>query len=145
MSNHSVLNNLELGSRLGVICMRVGEAFVLCLIVFFIPYLTPLRESAIPLALILYTFVRAHEVAYGYADSRGIRYRRYFQWHAVTWSQVESITKDSRIVIVVNLGKGWFFNRKIMFLENPPVGELLKKSSVFERVRDAWIDGRSAG
>jgi hypothetical protein len=142
MSSHFVHSKLKLGSRLGFLCMRLGEAFVVGFILYFIPYLTPIRESAIPLAIIAYTFARAHEVAYGFADDVGIHFKRYFRWNFASWDQVESITQTSRISIAVALSGKSIVNRKVLFLENPPLSELVKKPKTFPELRAAWMEGR---
>ena len=129
---------------MGLVCMRVMEIVTLCLIGFFIPYISPLRESLIPLVIIAYTFARAHEVAYGSADTTGIRFKRYLRWHFVRWQDIQSVTKNSKISMTVVLERKNFLNRKIVFIENPAVRDLLRDSNTFQMLQETWIENRQA-
>jgi hypothetical protein len=144
MFGNAAHNRIALGSRNGLLFMRVGEAILVCLFGLSVPYFHPLSVAVISLAIVAGFLTKLHEFAFGFADESGIRFRRYFRWHFLPWRNVESITRESKITISLRLENKNLFNRTLRFFENPEVRNLMRESHIFHDVRDAWIEGREA-
>lgn len=139
-----------IGSRSGWLATRIMEAFV---VVFSIVLIPPMLLHSAPFhtegmdflflsifgALMLGAFGHAHQIVYGFADDGGIRYKRYFNWKSVDWSEIESISRRPMGAIRVDVGRYKFFNRRLLFMRDIVLFGEQRKFVSFDNLRSAWI------
>ena len=145
MSNHTENSNkLIIGSRATWLFMRIAQVFVLLIFLFFMPQIIHIGGSfrGIIAVVMLYTFAEAHRVAQGYSDSEGIHYKRYFTWTYVNWNHVQRITKQSIVMISVDLEQENFLNHRVVFLRNINLSKPKETLNDFDSLRGAWIRGQ---
>jgi hypothetical protein len=90
-------------------------------------------------SLILGGVGQAHQVVYGFADDRGIRYKRYFKWKSVNWGEIESISRRPMGTIRADVGRYKFFNRRLLFMRDIVLFGEQRKFVSFDNLRSAWI------
>ena len=119
-------NTRKLGKFWMWLTTRVSLLLVLIFILVMLGPLEPLFKGLVflPILFLVVILEWQYPVAYGYADTNGIRFRRYFRRHSASWKEVKSIEWRS-------LGSGF-----MLFLEPAPgrprkIGFLLDRASLW--------------
>lgn len=116
----------------------------LLLLIIFAPFI--IHSGALFLgifaSIMLYTFAQANQVVHGFADDQGIHYKRYFSWRSASWGQIQSITKQSVVMISIDLEERNILGRHLVFLKDIDVFRPLAEAGDFTTLREAWMRGR---
>jgi hypothetical protein len=142
MTPHSANNNIAIGSLALWRWARIME----CLFIVGVTFLSLLGISFDALyllffSMVLFVLAQAHQLAYGFMDQDGLRYRRYVKWHRVRWDQIDSITREPISTVVVKLRVGNIFSRRIVLAFNPTLFGTGSPVAGFDEIRSAWLRG----
>lgn len=143
--NSSVNCRLIAGSHTSWRLARIAE--ILAVPLAFLFNIGPMygRVSAIlSLLFILIMVGEFHQLAYGFLDRDGIRYKRYFKWKTVRWEEIESVSRSPLKPVVgsilVDLKNGSPFNRRISFSPNPVILGKPTNDATYDDLRNAWLE-----
>jgi len=141
MLNHTVNNKICIGSRVNWLCTRLAQTLALILLALFGPLVIDSNLTFVVIfgTLMFYTFAKAHQVVQGFADDQGLHFKRYLTWKCIPWAEVESITKQSVVMITVNINGSNFLNKRLVFLKNIDVLHPFTHSEDFTLLKETWM------
>lgn len=136
------------GSRTPWRITRFGEIAIIFAAVLFNSGPAYNRVAAgVTLLFVVMMLAQLHPLSYGFIESDGLRYRRYFKWRKVGWEQIESISRSPfrpfASPILVDLMNNSIFNRRISFPSNPVIFGQPTGDADYEDLRKSWLAGIS--
>jgi hypothetical protein len=142
---------LTIGSRSGWLAMRIINAVVIVSVALLVPPMllhsgsfgTPIMDLVflgIFGALFLGGLRHSHQFAYGFVEAGGIRYKRYFSWQYVTWSEIESISEHPMGTIRVDVARANLLNRQLIFGGDIVLFGKKNNSATFDNLRRTWTE-----
>lgn len=127
MFNPTVKVTKTIGSKGAWLFLRIGS-FIAIVIAIWFCWVPPTSIALVTTSVVLiaYACYFFNGFAYGVANEKGLRYRRYFRWQECSWDDIVHVgSAYANCTELVVKGRS-FLACRLVFIDNPKLSSLVK-------------------